>query len=162
MGPRHFTHSPQQLVRLRQVAGGVLGVSSSPGARNPLAPMVSPREKPVAKGMAATISRPSAVAQGSSTATTRPDTCDGRTCQQRCNPPAEPAGIALTALTTLESASGSSRPLLSGGLSPPAATLACEGPKSRLPRVPSVDNGSAGDEVVQRATVTLEQDADEP
>ena len=48
------------------------------------------------------------------------------------------------------------------GLRSPVATLAGEGPKSRLPRVPSVDNGSAGDEVVQRATITLEQNADEP
>ena len=55
------------------------------------------------------------------------------------------------------------RSFLSGGLRPPVATLAGEGPESRLPRVPSVDNyGSAGDEVVQRAAITLEQDADEP
>ena len=54
------------------------------------------------------------------------------------------------------------RPILSGGLRPPVATLAREGPKSRLPRVPIVDNGSPGDEIVQRATITLEQDTDEP
>ena len=60
-----------------------------------------------------------------------------------------------------ERQAGLTCPLLPGGLRPPVATLACEGPKSRLPRVPIVGNGSAGDEVVQRATITLEQDADE-
>jgi hypothetical protein len=48
------------------------------------------------------------------------------------------------------------------GLWLPAAALAGEGPKPRLPRVPGVHDGSVGDDVVQRATITLQQDAQEP
>lgn len=40
------------------------------------------------------------------------------------------------------------------GLWPPTAALTGEGPKPRLPRVPTVDDGSVGDDVVQRATIT--------
>jgi hypothetical protein len=48
------------------------------------------------------------------------------------------------------------------GLWLPAAALTGEGPKPRLPRVPGVHDGSVGDDVVQRATITLQQDAQEP
>ena len=47
------------------------------------------------------------------------------------------------------------------GLWLPTAALTGEGPKPRLPRVPAVHDGSVGDEVVQRATITLQHDAQE-
>ena len=47
------------------------------------------------------------------------------------------------------------------GLWLPAAAHTGEGPKPRLPRVPAVHDGSVGDEVVQRATITLQHDAQE-
>jgi hypothetical protein len=50
MGPRHFSQSPHQLGRTRQVVGGIEGVGRSPGSRNALAPMVSPREESGGEG----------------------------------------------------------------------------------------------------------------
>ena len=47
------------------------------------------------------------------------------------------------------------------GLRPPNVALAGEGPKLRLPRVPGVDNCGTGDDVMQRVTITPEQDAKE-
>jgi hypothetical protein len=47
------------------------------------------------------------------------------------------------------------------GLWPPTAAFTGEGPKPRLPRIPTVDDGSVGDDVVQRATITPQQDAKE-
>jgi hypothetical protein len=47
------------------------------------------------------------------------------------------------------------------GFGPLAAALAGEGPAPRLPCLPVVDNYGAGDDIVQRAAITPEQDAKE-
>src|SRR5580704_15222015 len=65
-------------------------------------------------------------------------------------------GLRITSLfPTLSAVSGAR------GLWLPAAALTGEGPKPRLPRVPAVDNCSVGDDVVQRAAITSQQDAEE-